>query len=652
MNATKNLWIAIFLLCCFSCSNKEEKSFYPYTAVSFTEVELDDTYWAPRIETNRKVTIPFALNKNEETGRMDNFRKASGKIKGPHTGKRYNDTDVFKVLEGVAYSLKVHPDPELEKLADELIADIAAAQEEDGYLMTGRTIDPENPAPGLGKERWIHLQGSHELYNSGHLYEAAVAYFEATGKTNFLDIAIKNADLLLDTFGPDKKHDAPGHQVIEMGLAKLYRTTGNEKYLELVKFFLDQRGKEHEHKPYPDSSVFALYNGDFYMQDHKPVKDQTEAWGHAVRATYMYAGMADVAALTGDSEYQSAIDKIWNNTVSKKLYLTGGVGSRHTTEAFGEDYELPNAEAYNETCAAIGNAFWNIRMFQTHGNAAYIDVLERTMYNGLASGVSLSGDRFFYPNPLESHRNYQRRPWFEVSCCPGNIVRFLPSVPGYIYAKKGMDFFVNLYIQSKVKTMLNGEEFQLQMETDYPWDGNVKITVEPLSRNEFTIFLRIPGWASDRPVPSDLYYFNDSADTDWSVTVNGEAVSNEVNNGYLPVTRRWKKGDIIHVNLPMVIHRVVAHENVLPDRGKVAIQRGPLVYCVEEIDNPHGVFNTVIPPEAELSFRYDDRLLNGTGIIEGKVKTKDGENVDLTAIPYALWANRGGGKMAVWIPEQ
>lgn len=641
----------IFVLLLAGCTDTSynSDSYYPVTPVKFTEVKLTDNYWAPRIEINRTITIPYALNKNEETGRMDNFRKAAGMLDGTYIGRRFNDTDVYKVLEGVAYSLANHPDHVLEDQADSLIAIIAAAQEEDGYLTTGRTINPDNPAPGLGRERWIHLQGSHELYNSGHLYEAAVAYYDATGKTNFLDIAIKNANLLLDTFGPGKKQDAPGHQVIEMGLAKLYRATGNEKYLDLAKFFLDQRGQPHEREPYPEDSPFAIYNGDFYMQDHKPVKEQSEAWGHAVRATYMYAGMADIAALTGDEEYRKAIDRIWHNVVSKKLYLTGGVGSRHISEAFGEDYELPNDVAYNETCAAIGNVFWNHRMFLLSGQADYIDVLERTMYNGLLSGVSLSGNRFFYTNPLESKGGYERSPWFEVSCCPGNIVRFLPSVPGYVYAKKKDKFYVNLYVQSEVRTMVNGNILRLKQITNYPWDGDIEITVNPGTKRKLNLMLRIPAWVYNKPVPSDLYYFLDPGESEWSISVNGDGYRGIITNGYISIDREWKDGDIVRLRLPMEVHKVKANDNVKPDSNKVALQRGPLVWCIEEADNPHGVFNIKVPDTTKFKLITGPDVELGKGVIEGKVIDKEGKKVILRAIPYALWANRGGGEMAVWM---
>lgn len=641
------------MLAISSCGDKvkEDQPYYPYSPVKFTEVSLDDNFWAPRIETNRTVTIPFAIRKSEETGRIDNFRKAAGIMDGPHQGKRYNDTDVFKVLEGVAYSLAMHPDEALGRIADSLISIIGAAQEEDGYLMTGRTIDPDKPAEGLGPGRWIHLSGSHELYNSGHLYEAAVAYYEATGKREFLDIAIKNADLLVETFGPDKKHDVPGHQVIEMGLVKLYRLTGKEEYLKLAEFFLDQRGRPHDSKAYPENTIFALYNDRRHVQDHMPVKEQSEAWGHAVRATYMYAGMADVAAMTGDEEIREALDRIWHNVVGKKLYLTGGVGAESETEAFGADYELPNAKAYNETCAAVGNVFWNHRMFLAHGNAEYIDVLERTMYNGLVSGVSISGDLFFYPNPLEANGDYRRSPWFEVSCCPGNIVRFLPSVPGYVYAKREGDFYVNLYIQGEVNTDLGGRKFWLRQETEYPWEGEVKIEVDPGMKRKFTIFLRIPGWVYNKPVPSDLYYYKNPGNADWSVTVNGVPYERVIMNGYVPVEREWKKGDIIELKLPMDIHLVKAHDRVKADSGKVALERGPIVWCVEEIDNDAGVFNLRIPENAAFSFSFNSDMNYPTGIITGTVKDRRGQEAILKAVPYAFWANREAGEMTVWLNE-
>jgi len=430
--------LMIFCILGLTCSKNHQKD-YPIKPVAFNEVEITDSFWLPRLETNRKVTIPFAFKKCEETGRIDNFAKAAGLMEGDFEGKRYNDSDVFKIMEGAAYSLSLKRDTELEKYMDDLIDKVAESQEKDGYLYTNRTINPENPAPGAGEKRWSNLGSSHELYNVGHMYEAAVAYYQATGKRAFLNVALKNADLITELFGPAGIKEFPGHQEIEIGLVKLFRVTGKKKYLDLAKFFLDVRGKKEYKKMFDENSDFSIYNQDWYLQAHKPVIEQSEAIGHAVRATYMYSGMADVAAMTRDTAYIKAIDRIWDDVVSKKLYLTGGIGSRHEGEAFGDAYELPNKTAYNETCAAIGNVFWNFRLFLLHGEAKYLDVLERTLYNGLLSGISLSGDLFFYPNPLEADGKFKfnqgalsRKPWFDCACCPGNLVRFLPSLPGYI----------------------------------------------------------------------------------------------------------------------------------------------------------------------------------------------------------------------------
>ncbi|MCK7489562.1 MAG: glycoside hydrolase family 127 protein [Anaerotruncus sp.] len=452
---------------------------YPIRPVPFTEVTLADSFWAPRLETNRTVSIPYALRMIEETGRVDNFRKAARLMDGPYLGRRFNDSDVYKAMEAAAYALRLRPDPALEKTLDDLIALIARAQEPDGYLFTTRTNDPAHPAPGSGPERWSNLRVSHELYNVGHMYEAAVAHFQATGKRTFLAIAEKNAALLLRTFGtgPGQRRGFPGHQEIEIGLAKLYRATGDRAYLDLAKFFLDERGHYFGGERHAPDDPFAVYDSDEYMQNHKPVLEQDEAVGHAVRAMYMYSGMADVAALGGYPEYVAAIDRLWLDVAGRKQYLTGGVGARSGSEAFGEAYELPNAEAYTETCAAIGNALWNYRLFLLHGESKYMDAFERVLYNGLLSGVSLSGDRFFYQNPLESAGGYARSPWFEVACCPANMTRFLPSLPGYVYATKGDVLFVNLFIAGTGSFSVGGRAVTIAQATEYPWDGLIGLTV-------------------------------------------------------------------------------------------------------------------------------------------------------------------------------
>jgi DUF1680 family protein len=621
---------------------------YPLQPVPFTAVQISDEFWLPRIETNQRITIPFANKKNEETGRVDNFAIGAGLKEGKYSGRRFNDTDVYKVIEGIAYSLQVHPDPQLEEYTDGLIELIAAAQEEDGYLYPARTADPENPAPGAGPGRWSRLRGSHELYNSGHMYEAAVAYHQATGKRAFLDVAIKNADMLVRIFGPDKRRDVPGHQEIEIGLTKLYRITGKKEYLDLAKFFLDERGHPHDGGLYPEDSPFALYNGRNYMQDHIPVTEQEKAVGHAVRATYMYAGMADVAALTGNVDYIQAIDRLWENVVSKKLYLTGGVGARHTSEAFGDNYELPNPSAYTETCAAIGNVFWNLRMFLLHGEAKYIDVMERTLYNSLISGVSLNGDRFFYQNPLESKGRRERSPWFEVACCPGNIVRFIPSFPGYIYAKRDDSLYVNLFVQSRINVELMNQKVSLSQETRYPWEGNVHINVDPDEEGEFAVLIRIPGWARGQPVPSDLYRFLDEHTDDVDIRISGTPYPIERENGYAKLRRTWKKGDRIELNLSMPVRRVQSHENVQDNQGKIALQRGPIVYCFEGVDNEGRVLNRSLPDDSRWKTEFHPDLLGGLTVIKGSFSDKR----PFAAIPYYAWAHRGAGEMAVWIHHE
>ncbi len=645
------LILSVFLLL-LGCSSKLNKD-YPIQPVPFTDVKFADNFWLPRLETNRTVTIPYDFKKCEETGRIDNFAKAGGLMDGEFVGIRYNDSDVFKVIEGAAYSLALHPDPELENYLDDLIFKIAAAQEDDGYLYTTRTIDPENPARNAGKERWSYLNHSHELYNVGHMYEAAVAYYQATGKRNLLDVAIKSADLIDKEFGPGKRHNPPGHQEIEIGLVKLYRVTGDERYLKLAKFFLDERGHEHGRELYTE------YFDARYTQDHKPVVEQDEAVGHAVRAGYMYSGMADVAALTGDKDYLRAIDKIWQNVVSKKLYITGGIGAQSHGEAFGENYELPNRTAYNETCAAIANMMWNHRLFLLHGDAKYLDVLERTLYNGFLSGVALSGDKFFYPNPLESLGNHQRSPWFDCSCCPTNVVRFLPSLPGYAYAQRDDQIFVNLFIEGKTTLKLNNNRIDLKQTTDYPWSESVKIEVHPEKSSQFAINIRIPGWAREEPVPSDLYRFAAKNERKVNIQINGEKAEYKLKNGFATFDRTWTAGDKIEIHFPMPIRKILAHENVAADRGKFALQRGPIVYCAEGVDNGGHVRHLLFDPKAYFDVEFKPDVLNGLMKINGQATGLYGQQgsnqfvkkeQDFLAIPYYAWAHRDRGEMKVWFP--
>lgn len=610
-------------------------------AVSFTDVQIAEGFWADRMKVNRDVTIRYCFDKCEQTGRISNFAKAGGLMEGEFEGIYFNDSDVYKVIEGAAYSLSIHPDPELETYVDGVIDKIAAAQWQDGYLYTHYSVPTRQPG-----KRWTNVRDMHELYCAGHFFEAAVAYYQATGKRKILDVAIRLADYIDSVFGEDGKIDVPGHQEIEIGLVKLYQVTGRERYLRLAKSFLDWRGRK---------DLREIYGT--YCQDHLPVLEQTDAVGHAVRAGYMYSGMADVAALAGDDGYIEAIDTIWKNVVSRRQYITGGVGARHGGEAFGNDYELPNKSAYNETCAAIANAMWNHRLFLLHGDAKYIDVLERVIYNGFLSGISLQGNKFFYPNPLESRGGYQRSEWFGCACCPTNIVRFVPSIAGYIYAQRDDCAYVNLFVGGSGQMKVAETNVRLTQHTRYPWDGHVKITVEPQQSEEFTVAVRIPGWARGQPVPSDLYrYMNDSKEK-VVLKVNGKAVDLVMDKGFAVIRRKWHSGDVIELDLSMPIRRIMAHGNVKDDIGKVALQRGPIVYCAEGVDNAGHVRNLVLTDNAVLEAKYRGDLLNGVVVIKGRVKGLERGNngvlieksQQFQAIPYYAWAHRGAGPMAVWL---
>lgn len=611
------------------------------TAVPFTAVKITDDFWSQRLETNRKVTIPYAFKKCEETGRISNFAKAGGLMKGDFEGIYFNDSDLYKVIEGAAYSLSIHPDEKLEAYVDGVIDKIAAAQWEDGYLYTHYSVPKRQP-----EKRWTNIRDMHELYCAGHFFEAAVAYYQATGKRKILDVAVRLADYIDSVFGKNGRIDVPGHQEIEIGLVKLHQVTGRQKYLQLAKSFLDWRGRKDLRE------IFGIY-----CQDHLPVVEQTEPVGHAVRAGYLYCGMADVAALAGDDGYIEAIDKIWENVVSKRQYITGGVGARHGGEAFGEDYELPNASAYNETCAAIANAMWNHRLFLLHGDAKYIDVLERVIYNGFLSGISLEGNRFFYPNPLESRGGYQRSEWFGCSCCPVNVVRFVPSIAGYVYAQRDDCVYVNLFVGGSGTIKTGENSVKLVQQTRYPWDGRVKITVEPRQPEEFTVAVRIPGWAQGAPVPSDLYRYIDDINTRAKLKINGKEAEILPDKGFAVINRKWRKGDVIELDLPMPIRRLTAHGNVKDDLGKVALQRGPIVYCAEGVDNAGHVRNLVLGDKAVLEAEYRKDLLNGVVVIKGTAKglqlDSDGTLIQKSqpfqAIPYYAWAHRGAGPMAVWL---
>jgi DUF1680 family protein len=663
---------------------------YPIQAVPLAHVRITGGFWAPRLDTNRTVTIQHILSENELTGRVANFLKAAGKATGEYQGQRYNDTDVYKVIEAASYSLIQHPDPALSAELDRLIAIIAAAQAPDGYLYNPRQVDPKNPAPGAGPERWSYLHTSHELYDMGHMIEAAVAHFQATGKTTFLDVATKAADLICRVFGPGARHDAPGHEEIELALVKLYRVTGNPKYLEQARFFLDQRGRPHAVPPvlFERGSRFFMYNDRAYRQDDLPILEQPRAVGHAVRATYMFIGMTDVAALLGADGYARKADAFWDDVTAKRVYITGGLGSEGRTEAFGDDYVLPN-RAYAETCASVGGLLWYHRMFRRWGDAKYLDMFERTLYNGYLSGVSLAGDTFFYQNPLESDGSRERQPYFDVACCPANLARFMAQLPGLIYAKRDDVVYVNLFIGSQASLEAGGTALTLRQQTRYPWDGHVLIEVEPDRPVDLELRVRVPGWSRGAAMPSDLYRFATLSDAappgvragssrfdrsamphdvgisrpDSPVTaqpsptlrVNGRPVGLVLDKGFATIRRRWQPGDTIELDLPMPVRRVIAREEVAADRGRAAIERGPMVYALEGTDNGGGVSDLRVPLDGALRTAFRADLLGGVTVVTGTaiVTGTAGRPVErpFMAVPYYAWGNRGVGEMEVWIPR-
>ena len=643
----KNVLTATFLTCICITGSAQINHGYPIDPVPFTSVKVTDNFWGQRLQASREVTIPLAFSKCEETGRYENFVKAAHpsdtyKVEG----FSFDDTDVYKTIEGASYSLQTYPDKKLQKYIDSVLVIVAGAQEPDGYLYTARTMNPKHPHNWAGKERWVAVENlSHEFYNLGHMIEGAVAHYQATGKRNFLDIAIKYADCVCREIGngPQQKKYVPGHQIAEMALVKLYMVTGDKKYLDQAKFFLDTRG--------------YTSRKDAYSQAHKPVVEQDEAVGHAVRAVYMYYGMADVAAITGDSSYIKAIDKIWDNIVSKKIYITGGIGARHAGEAFGNNYELPNLSAYCETCAAIGNVYMNYRLFLLHGDAKYFDVLERTLYNGLISGVSLDGGSFFYPNPLSSNGKYSRKPWFGCACCPSNVSRFIPSLPGYVYAVKNDQVYVNLYLSNKAELKVDKKKILLEQETGYPWNGDIRLKITQ-GNQDFTMKLRIPGWVRGNVLPGDLYSYTDNQKPAYQVAVNGQTVESDVNDGYLSIARKWKKGDVVEVHFDMIPRIVKANPKVEADHGRVAVERGPIVYCAEWPDNRFNVHSILLNQHPQFKVTDKPELLYGIRQITtdaqalsydkaGKLVTKD---VELTLIPYYAWAHRGEGDMEVWLP--
>jgi len=613
---------------------KNQSHGYPIDPVPFTSVKVTDSFWGQRLNASREVTIPLAFSKCEETGRYQNFVNAahpSDTIKVG--GLAFDDTDVYKTIEGASYLLQTYPDKKLAKYIDSMLVIVAAAQEPDGYLYTSRTMNPKHPHEWAGNKRWEKVEDlSHEFYNLGHMVEGAIAHYQATGKKNFLNIAIRYADCVCREIGTGEGQQirVPGHQIAEMALAKLYLVTGDQKYLDQAKFFLDQRG--------------YTSRTDEYSQAHKPVVQQDEAVGHAVRAAYMYAGMADVAALTGDTAYIHAIDRIWDNIVGKKYYITGGIGATAAGEAFGKNYELPNMSAYCETCAAIGNVYVNYRLFLLHGESKYYDVLERTLYNGLISGVSLDGGGFFYPNPLESMGQHQRQPWFGCACCPSNICRFIPSLPGYIYAVKDKDVYVNLFMSNTSDLKVGGKAVSIEQTTKYPWNGDITIGINKNNAGQFNLKVRIPGWAQGTENPYDLYQSNLKAPV--KLKVNQEDVLLRIVDGYAEINWEWKKGDHIELELPMQPRLITANKAVENLRGQVALASGPIIYCFEDADNPE-LQTFKLQAQTPLELSHDSNLLNGVNIIkcQGDIPAK--------AIPYYAVANREEShSYKVWIPQK
>ena len=581
--------------------------------IDFSHVKINDNFWSPRLSKHVSATLPVCIDQIEnQTGRIRNFENAA-KGEGEHSGIFFDDSDVYKALEGMAYSLINNPDPELEKKADEWIDKFAAAQQPDGYINTFYTLT------GLDK-RWTNMD-KHEMYCAGHMIEAGVAYYQATGKRKLLDVCIRMTDHMMSQFGPGKRHWVPGHEEIELALVKLYQTTQEQKYLDFAYWLLEERG--HGHGTMGDEGKWDPV----YYQDIVPVRRLTDISGHAVRCMYLYCGMADVAALKNDTGYIAAMDRLWDDVVHRNMYITGGIGSSHDNEGFTEDYDLPNLDAYCETCASVGMVLWNQRMNQLTGDSKYIDVLERSLYNGALAGISLGGDRFFYVNPLESKGDHHRQEWYGCACCPSQLSRFLPSIGNYIYASSDDALWVNLYIGNTGQIRIGETDILLTQETDYPWDGSVKLTISTSLPLEKEIRLRIPNWCKT-----------------YDLSINGKRINVSEEKGYA-VIKDWKSQDVIALDMDMPVEIVAADPHVKENFGKRAIQRGPLVYCMEEIDNPVYFDQIQLSPSTTFQTAFASDILNGIKTIK-----TNGRAQSATFIPYYAWDNRKAGKMRVWIP--
>ncbi len=619
--------------------------------VNFSQVNVTDNFWKPKIDKVATKTLAACIYQTEvATPRIRNFEKVARKKGEQHEGIFYDDSDVFKALEAMAYSLKTHPSAEMEKKCDEWIDKIAAAQQPDGYLNTWYTLK------GL-QDRYTDMS-MHEDYNAGHMIEAGVAYFNATGKRKLLDVCIKWADHFDALFGPGKRHWVTGHQELELALVKLYKVTKNEKYLKLADWLLSERGKK-----LAKGYTWTDWKDTAYAQDVLPVKQQKEITGHAVRAMYMYTGAADVAAQTGDVDYLKAMRTVWEDVVYRNMYITGGIGSAGSNEGFSQDYDLPNEQAYCETCASVGMVFWNQRMNSLTGNAEYIDVLERSLYNGALDGLSLSGDRFFYGNPLASRGQHQRREWFGTACCPANIARLVASLGDYIYAKSENSIYVNLFVGSNSTIPLKNGNVDVKMETNYPWEGKVKLMIDPVKKSKFKIYLRIPDWYYKKVASGDLYFMAaaDGEPVHFIYMLNGNAISSTYENGYAVVENEWKKGDIVEIDFPMEVKIIKARIELKQNNNRIAIQRGPIVYCVEGADNNGKAWNIIIPENTKfetIDYKVlDENVKALTAEVPVVTVSEDGTSLKtgkkkIIAIPYYTWANRGKNEMQVWLPTK
>ena len=603
-------------LCLAACQGKSGAGIaQAVTPVGFADVTVDDAFWGPRLRSHKDVTLGVCIDQIENrTGRIRNFENAA-RGEGQHSGIFFDDSDVYKALEGMAYSLQNHPDPVLEAKCDEWIDKFAAAQQPDGYINTYYTLI------GLDK-RWDNMD-KHEMYCAGHMIEAAVAYYNVTGKRKLLDVCIRMADHMMSVFGPGKRDWVPGHEEIELALVKLYRATGERKYLDFAYWLLEERGHGHGSM----GSCGKEWNPRYY-QDQVPVRDITDVSGHAVRLMYLACGMADVAACTGDRGYVDALMRLWDDVVLRNMYITGGIGQSRHNEGFTEDYSLPNLTAYCETCASVGMVLWNWRMNQFTGDARYIDVLERSLYNGALAGISLAGDRFFYVNPLESAGTHHRQAWYGCACCPSQICRFLPSIGNYIYGTAKDGIYVNLYMGNTAIMKVSRKSLTLRQETEYPWKGAVVLTVCTEAPVKTAIRLRIPDWCRE-----------------WTLAVNGETLTPPVEKGYAVLNRKWKDGDRIDLNLDMPVRIVAADPRVKEDEGCRAVQRGPLVYCLEEVDNPEDFDALTLKEDTAFEAAFEPELLQGVVTLSAEA---DGHT--LTFIPYYAWDNREPGKMKVWVP--